>query len=94
LRRSNPESQKQELDCFVAEFIIGPAKGRTRWLLAMREKQGDCMKQPCVYIMANRRNGTLYTGVTTNLPKRAFEQREGAVKGFSKKYNCKMLGLV
>jgi hypothetical protein len=26
---------KQELDCFVAEFTIGPAKGRTRWLLAM-----------------------------------------------------------
>ena len=25
----------QKLDCFVAEFIIGPAKGRTRWLLAM-----------------------------------------------------------
>jgi putative endonuclease len=28
------------------------------------------MKQPCVYIMASRRNGTLYTGVTSNLPKR------------------------
>ena len=49
------------------------------------------MKQPCVYIMANRRNGTLYTGVTSNAPKRAFEHREGLVKGFSKKYQCKML---
>ena len=49
------------------------------------------MKQPCVYIMANRRNGTLYTGVTSNPPKRIFEHREGLVKGFSKKYNCKML---
>jgi putative endonuclease len=49
------------------------------------------MKQPCVYIMANKRNGTLYTGVTSNPPKRAFEHREGVVKGFSKKYNCKML---
>jgi hypothetical protein len=28
-------SNKARLDCFVAEFIIGPAKGRTRWLLAM-----------------------------------------------------------
>jgi len=27
--------QKGKLDCFVAEFIIGPAEGRTRWLLAM-----------------------------------------------------------
>ncbi len=49
------------------------------------------MKQPCVYIMANKRNGTLYTGVTSNLPKRAFEHREGLVTGFSKKYGCKML---
>ena len=49
------------------------------------------MKQPCVYIMANRRNGTLYTGVTSNLPKRAFEHREGLVAGFSKKYACKLL---
>ena len=49
------------------------------------------MKQPCVYIMANRRNGTLYTGVTSNPPKRAFEHREGLVKGFPKKYQCKML---
>lgn len=49
------------------------------------------MKQPCVYIMANRRNGTIYTGVTSNLPKRAFEHREGVAKGFSAKYNCKIL---
>ena len=49
------------------------------------------MKQPCVYIMASKRHGTLYTGVTSNLPKRAFEHREGLVKGFSKKYGCKTL---
>jgi predicted GIY-YIG superfamily endonuclease len=49
------------------------------------------MKQPCVYIMASTRNGTLYTGVTSDMPKRAFEHREGVVKGFSAKYNCKML---
>ena len=49
------------------------------------------MKQPCVYIVANRRNGTLYTGVTSNMPRRAYEHREGLVSGFSKKYNCRML---
>ena len=49
------------------------------------------MKQPCVYIMANSRNGTLYTGVTSNLPGRAFQHREGLVKGFTKKYGCKLL---
>ena len=35
LREATQRLRKQELDCFVAEFIIGPAKGRTRWLLAM-----------------------------------------------------------
>jgi putative endonuclease len=49
------------------------------------------MKQPCVYMMANRRNGTLYIGVTSNLPRRAFEHREGLVKGFSSMYRCKVL---
>jgi predicted GIY-YIG superfamily endonuclease len=49
------------------------------------------VKQPCVYIVTNRRNGTLYIGVTANMPRRAFEHREGLVKDFSKKYNCKML---
>ena len=49
------------------------------------------MKQPCVYIMASKRHGTLYTGVTSNLPKRAFEHREGLANGFSTKYGCKML---
>ena len=41
--------------------------------------------------MSSKRNGTLYTGVTANLPKRAYEHREALVKGFSKKYGCKML---
>jgi predicted GIY-YIG superfamily endonuclease len=49
------------------------------------------MKQPCVDITASRRNRTLYTGVTSNLPKRAFEHREGLVSGFTKKHGCKIL---
>jgi predicted GIY-YIG superfamily endonuclease len=49
------------------------------------------MKQPCVYIVANKRRGTLYTGVTSNLPRRAYEHREGLVEGFTAKYGCKML---
>ncbi len=49
------------------------------------------MKQPCVYMFANRRNGTIYIGVTANMPRRAFEHREGMVKGFSSKYGCKLL---
>ena len=46
------------------------------------------MKQPCVYMFANRRNGTIYVGVTSNPPRRAFEHHEGLVKGFSSKYGC------
>jgi putative endonuclease len=49
------------------------------------------MKLPCVYMMTNKRNGTIYAGVTSDLPKRAYEHREGLVKGFSKKYGCKVL---
>ena len=49
------------------------------------------MKQPCVYIVANQRNGTLYTGVTPDLPKRTFEHRAGLIKGFSARYGCKKL---
>jgi len=49
------------------------------------------MKQPCVYIVASGRNGTLYTGVTSDLSRHAFEHRDGQVKGFSQKYGCKSL---
>ncbi len=41
--------------------------------------------------MASARNGTLYTGVTSNLPGRTYQHREGLVEGFSKKYGCKLL---
>ena len=44
-----------------------------------------------VYIMTNRPNGTLYVGVTSDLPRRAFEHREGAVEGFTKRYGLKRL---
>jgi putative endonuclease len=49
------------------------------------------VKQPCVYMVTNGRNGTIYTGVTSNLPRRAFEHREGLIPGFSTKYGCKLL---
>jgi putative endonuclease len=48
-------------------------------------------KQPCVYIVASKRNGTIYTGVTSDLARRAFEHLEGLVRGFSSRYGCKIL---
>ena len=43
------------------------------------------------YMMASRRNGTIYTGVTSNLTQRAWQHREGQTEGFTKKYACKLL---
>ena len=48
-------------------------------------------KQPAVYILASKYNGTLYIGVTSNLPQRMFQHREEKVEGFSKRYGVKLL---
>jgi len=48
-------------------------------------------KQPAVYILANKRNGTLYIGVTSDLPKRAWEHKNDLVEGFSSKYKIRRL---
>jgi putative endonuclease len=44
-----------------------------------------------VYILASRRNGTLYTGVTSDLTRRAQAHREGLIPGFTRKYGVKLL---
>ncbi|MES0339579.1 MAG: GIY-YIG nuclease family protein [Anaerolineales bacterium] len=48
-------------------------------------------KQYYVYIMTNKVNSTLYTGVTSNLKRRIYEHREGIGGGFTKKYAIKKL---
>jgi putative endonuclease len=48
-------------------------------------------KHPCVYILASRRNGTLYIGVTSNLVKRVWEHKNDAVEGFTKRYGVHTL---
>jgi predicted GIY-YIG superfamily endonuclease len=42
-------------------------------------------------MMANRRNGALYTGVTSSLKHRAWQHREGLIEGFTQRYGCKLL---
>ena len=49
------------------------------------------IKQPCVYILASRRNGTLYVGVTSNLVQRVWQHKSDLVDGFTKKYGVHAL---
>ena len=49
------------------------------------------MKQPAIYIITNKRDGVLYTGVTSDLPKRVAQHKNKLIKGFSSKYNCSIL---
>ncbi len=49
------------------------------------------MKQYYVYMLASKRNGTLYIGVTNNLVRRVYEHKQGLIEGFVKKYNVNQL---
>ena len=48
-------------------------------------------KRPAVYILASKRNGTLYTGVTSDLPKRISEHKNDVAEGFTKRYGVHTL---
>ena len=49
------------------------------------------MKHPCVYILASKKYGTFYVGVTSDLHDRMAEHDQGLIEGFTKKYGIKML---
>jgi putative endonuclease len=49
------------------------------------------MRGGFVYIMTNRRHGTLYVGVTSDLVRRVYEHREGLLEGFTRRYGLKRL---
>jgi putative endonuclease len=48
-------------------------------------------KRPCVYILASRRNGTLYIGVTSDLGRRVWQHRSKPVDGFTRDYHVHRL---
>ncbi len=49
------------------------------------------MKQPCVYMLASKPNGTLYIGVTSNLPQRVWQHKSDLVEGFTRRYGVHTL---
>ena len=49
------------------------------------------MKQPCVYILASKRNGILYIGVTSTLIQRVWQHKNDLVEGFTKRYGVHTL---
>lgn len=48
-------------------------------------------RQPCVYMLASKRNGTLYVGVTSELVKRVWEHKHNVVEGFTNQYDVHLL---
>ena len=48
-------------------------------------------KQVYIYILANKRNGTIYIGVTSDLPNRIWQHKNNLIEGFTKKYNVHKL---
>jgi putative endonuclease len=55
------------------------------------ESRGGVVKSYYVYILASKRKGTLYTGVTDDLIRRTYEHKNNLVEGFTKKYGVHML---
>ena len=56
-----------------------------------RESRMTRKKLPCVYLLASKRNGTLYVGVTSDLVKRVWEHKDDLVAGFTSKYGVHLL---
>ena len=48
-------------------------------------------RNPAIYILVNKPNGTIYTGVTSDLLKRIHAHKQGVIPGFTQKYGCKIL---
>jgi putative endonuclease len=68
-----------------------------RWHLSFprrrepRPEYFNSMNQYFVYILASKRNGTLYIGITNDIDRRVYEHRNGIIEGFTKEYHVHML---
>jgi len=79
LRRCAPRNDDGAVDTTASSLRASAKQSRT-----------TPVKEPAVYIMASGRNGTLYTGVTSDLVTRVWQHKEGTV-GFTSRYGCKRL---
>ena len=64
---------------------------RSKGVPVVRNRRNPMNKQYYVYIMTNKNNTVLYTGITGNLMKRVYEHKHGITEGFTRKYNIKKL---
>ena len=75
----------------MKQFNVIPAEAGIHCYLARRSQGIGMSKQPAVYILSNKRNGTLYIGVTSNLIQRVWQHKNNLTPGFSQKYNLHRL---
>ena len=74
--------------------FAGVTAGERQWYLVGRElclSSGEAVKHPSVYILASKRNGTLYVGVTSDLIKRVWQHKNDLADGFTKRYGVHRL---
>ena len=69
-------------------MLVIPAKAGIQFLISLFD---SAMKQPCVYILASEKYGTLYIGVTSDIVKRIWEHKNDVVEGFTEKYGVHRL---
>jgi putative endonuclease len=77
---------------YIPDIISRGPPHRLSWpATAGHPGESGMPSQYFVYILASRRNGTLYIGVTNNLARRVWQHREGLIDGFTKEYGVKHL---